>query len=79
MAERSEEDEEEIRAIARELNINEDDEEFKRALANKEITPEAFRTKALNKIATAQRNNEQINKEQIMEKTFDLNNVIRSW
>ncbi|WP_064670670.1 phage major capsid family protein [Escherichia coli] len=78
VAERSEEDEEEIRAIARELNINEDDEEFKRALANKEITPEAFRTKALNKIATAQRNNEQINKEQIMEKTFDLNNVIRS-
>ncbi|EPN0698160.1 phage major capsid protein [Escherichia coli] len=78
VAERSEEDELEIREIARELNINEDDEEFKRALANKEITPEAFRTKALNKIATAQRNNEQINKEQIMEKTFDLNNVIRS-
>ncbi|EFL6554619.1 TPA: phage major capsid protein [Escherichia coli] len=77
-AERSEEDELEIREIARELNINEDDEEFKRALANKEITPEAFRTKALNNITNAQRNNEQINKEQIMEKTFDLNNVIRS-
>ncbi|EEU0207944.1 phage major capsid protein [Escherichia coli] len=78
VAERSEEDELEIREIARELNINEDDEEFKRALANKEITPEAFRTKALNNITNAQRNNEQINKEQIMEKTFDLNNVIRS-
>ncbi|HBD6426393.1 TPA: phage major capsid protein [Shigella sonnei] len=77
VAERSEEDELEIREIARELNINEDDEEFKRALANKEITPEAFRTKALNKIATAQRNNEQI-KDSKMEKTFDLNNVIRS-
>lgn len=78
VAERSEEDELEIREIARELNINEDDEEFKHALANKEITPEAFRTKALNNITNAQRNNEQINKEQIMEKTFDLNNVIRS-
>lgn len=78
VAERSEEDEEEIREIARELNINEDDEEFQRALANKEITPEAFRTKALNNITNVQRNNEQINKEQIMEKTFDLNNVIRS-
>ncbi|EPS0748232.1 phage major capsid protein [Escherichia coli] len=78
VAERSEEDELEIREIARELNINEDDEEFKRALTNKEITPEAFRTKALNNITSAQRNNEQINKEQIMEKTFDLNNVIRS-
>ncbi|EJS8701471.1 phage major capsid protein [Escherichia coli] len=78
VAERSEEDELEIREIARELNINEDDEEFKRALTNKEITPEAFRTKALNNITIAQRNNEQINKEQIMEKTFDLNNVIRS-
>ncbi|EEU9113392.1 major capsid protein [Escherichia coli] len=77
-AERSEEDELEIREIARELNINEDDEEFKRALANKEITPEAFRTKALNKIATAQRNNEQQIKDSKMEKTFDLNNVIRS-
>lgn len=77
-AERSEEDELEIREIARELNINEDDEEFKRALTNKEITPEAFRTKALNNLVNAQRNNEQINKEQIMEKTFDLNNVIRS-
>lgn len=76
VAERSEEDELEIREIARELNI--DDEELKRALAIKDMTPEAFRTKALNKIATAQRNNEQINKEQIMEKTFDLNNVIRS-
>ncbi|EEX2010653.1 major capsid protein [Escherichia coli] len=76
VAERSEEDELEIREIARELNI--DDEELKRALAVKDMTPEAFRTKALNKIATAQRNNEQINKEQIMEKTFDLNNVIRS-
>ncbi|EIN4798213.1 phage major capsid protein [Shigella sonnei] len=77
VAERSEEDEEEIRAIARELNINEEDEEFKRALANKEITPEAFRTKALNNITNAQRNNEQI-KDSKMEKTFDLNNVIRS-
>ncbi|EFS3826942.1 major capsid protein [Escherichia coli] len=76
VAERSEEDEEEIRAIARELNI--DDEELKRALAIKDMTPEAFRTKALNNIVNAQRNNEQINKEQIMEKTFDLNNVIRS-
>ncbi|EEX2700303.1 major capsid protein [Escherichia coli] len=76
VAERSEEDELEIREIARELNIN--DEELERALAIKDMTPEAFRTKALNKIATAQRNNEQINKEQIMEKTFDLNNVIRS-
>ncbi|CAM6450816.1 Major capsid protein [Escherichia coli] len=77
VAERSEEDELEIREIARELNINEDDEEFKRALANKEITPEAFRTKALNNIVNAQRNNEQI-KDSKMEKTFDLNNVIRS-
>ncbi|MCU6257828.1 HK97 family phage prohead protease, partial [Escherichia coli] len=76
VAERSEEDELEIREIARELNI--DDEELKRALAIKDMTPEAFRTKALNKIATAQRNNEQINKEQIMEKTFDLNAVFRS-
>lgn len=76
VAERSEEDEEEIRAIARELNIN--DEELERALAVKDMTPEAFRTKALNNITNAQRNNEQINKEQIMEKTFDLNNVIRS-
>ncbi|MEK8808112.1 phage major capsid protein [Escherichia coli] len=76
VAERSEEDEEEIREIARELNI--DDEELKRALAIKDMTPEAFRTKALNNITNAQRNNEQINKEQIMEKTFDLNNVIRS-
>ncbi|EJI0235971.1 phage major capsid protein [Escherichia coli] len=76
VAERSEEDELEIREIARELNI--DDEELKRALANKEITPEAFRTKALNNITNAQRNNEQINKEKNMEKTFDLNNVIRS-
>ncbi|HGU7981105.1 TPA: phage major capsid protein [Escherichia coli] len=77
VAERSEEDELEIREIARELNINEDDEEFKRALANKEITPEAFRAKALNNITNAQRNNEQI-KDSKMEKTFDLNNVIRS-
>lgn len=77
VAERSEEDEEEIREIARELNINEDDEEFQRALANKEITPEAFRTKALNNLVNAQRNNEQI-KDSKMEKTFDLNNVIRS-
>lgn len=76
VAERSEEDEEEIREIARELNI--DDEELKRALAIKDMTPEAFRTQALNNITNAQRNNEQINKEQIMEKTFDLNNVIRS-
>ncbi|ELK6830144.1 phage major capsid protein [Escherichia coli] len=76
VAERSEEDELEIREIARELNIN--DEELERALTNKEITPEAFRTKALNNLVNAQRNNEQINKEQIMEKTFDLNNVIRS-
>ncbi|EFU9136237.1 major capsid protein [Escherichia coli] len=75
VAERSEEDELEIREIARELNI--DDEELKRALAIKDMTPEAFRTKALNKIATAQRNNEQI-KDSKMEKTFDLNNVIRS-
>ncbi|EFN8603803.1 major capsid protein [Escherichia coli O153:H12] len=78
VAERSEEDELEIREIARELNINEDDEEFKRALANKEITPEAFRTKALNNITNAQRNNEQQIKDSKMEKTFDLNNVIRS-
>ncbi|EJH9175469.1 phage major capsid protein [Escherichia coli] len=77
VAERSEEDELEIREIARELNINEDDEEFQRALANKEMTPEAFRTKALNNITNAQRNNEQI-KDSKMEKTFDLNNVIRS-
>lgn len=76
VAERSEEDELEIREIARELNI--DDEELKRALAIKDMTPEAFRTKALNNITNAQRINEQINKEQIMEKTFDLNNVIRS-
>ncbi len=75
VAERSEEDELEIREIARELNI--DDEELKRALAIKDMTPEAFRAKALNKIATAQRNNEQI-KDSKMEKTFDLNNVIRS-
>ncbi|EFO1601159.1 major capsid protein [Escherichia coli] len=76
VAERSEEDELEIREIARELNI--DDEELKRELAVKDMTPEAFRTKALNNLVNAQRNNEQINKEQIMEKTFDLNNVIRS-
>ncbi|EBZ7205051.1 major capsid protein [Salmonella enterica subsp. enterica] len=75
VAERSEEDEEEIRAIARELNI--DDEELKRALAIKNMTPEAFRTKALNNITNVQRNNEQI-KDSKMEKTFDLNNVIRS-
>ncbi|ENG7569875.1 phage major capsid protein [Escherichia coli] len=75
VAERSEEDELEIREIARELNI--DDEELKRALAIKDMTPEAFRTKALNNIINAQRNNEQI-KESKMEKTFDLNNVIRS-
>ncbi|CAD5752703.1 phage prohead protease, HK97 family [Escherichia coli] len=78
VAERSEEDELEIREIARELNINEDDEEFQRALANKEITPEAFRTKALNTLVNAQRNNEQQIKDSKMEKTFDLNNVIRS-
>lgn len=78
VAERSEEDELEIREIARELNINEDDEEFKHALANKEITPEAFRTKALNNITNAQRNNEQQIKDSKMEKIFDLNNVIRS-
>lgn len=76
VAERSEEDELEIREIARELNI--DDSELARALAIKDMTPEAFRTKALNNITNVQRNNEQINKEQIMEKTFDLNNVIRS-
>lgn len=75
VAERSEEDEEEICEIARELNI--DDEELKRALAIKNMTPEAFRTKALNNITNAQRNNEQI-KDSKMEKTFDLNNVIRS-
>lgn len=75
VAERSEEDEEEIRAIARELNI--DDEELKRALVIKDMTPEAFRTKALNNLVNAQRNNEQI-KDSKMEKTFDLNNVIRS-
>ncbi|EOW7580598.1 phage major capsid protein [Escherichia coli] len=75
VAERSEEDELEIREIARELNI--DDEELKRALAIKDMTPEAFRTKALNNITNAQRNNEQI-KDSKMEKTFDLNNVIRS-
>lgn len=75
VAERSEEDEEEIREIARELNI--DDFELARALAIKDMTPEAFRTKALNNITNAQRNNEQI-KDSKMEKTFDLNNVIRS-
>ncbi|EEX2068766.1 major capsid protein [Escherichia coli] len=75
VAERSEEDELEIREIARELNIN--DEELERALAIKDMTPEAFRTKALNNITNAQRNNEQI-KDSKMEKTFDLNNVIRS-
>ncbi|WHG63669.1 phage major capsid protein [Escherichia coli] len=75
VAERSEEDELEIREIARELNI--DDEELTRALAIKDMTPEAFRTKALNNITNAQRNNEQI-KDSKMEKTFDLNNVIRS-
>ncbi|HBB0977430.1 TPA: major capsid protein [Escherichia coli] len=75
VAERSEEDEEEIREIARELNI--DDSELARALAIKDMTPEAFRTKALNNITNAQRNNEQI-KDSKMEKTFDLNNVIRS-
>lgn len=76
VAERSEEDELEIREIARELNI--DDSELARALSIKDMTPEAFRTKALNKIATAQRNNEQQIKDSKMEKTFDLNNVIRS-
>lgn len=76
VAERSEEDELEIREIARELNI--DDEELKRALAIKEMTPEAFRTKALNTLVNAQRNNEQQIKDSKMEKTFDLNNVIRS-
>ncbi|HCS4605901.1 TPA: phage major capsid protein [Escherichia coli] len=75
VAERSEEDEEEIREIARELNI--DDSELARALAIKDMTPEAFRTKALNNITNVQRNNEQI-KDSKMEKTFDLNNVIRS-
>ncbi|EKA4252297.1 phage major capsid protein [Escherichia coli] len=75
VAERSEEDEEEIRAIARELNI--DDSELERALSIKDMTPEAFRTKALNNLVNAQRNNEQI-KDSKMEKTFDLNNVIRS-
>ncbi|EIJ8229263.1 phage major capsid protein [Salmonella enterica] len=75
VAERSEEDELEIREIARELNIH--DEELERALAIKDMTPEAFRTKALNNITNAQRNNEQI-KDSKMEKTFDLNNVIRS-
>ncbi|WP_236525711.1 phage major capsid protein [Escherichia coli] len=76
VAERSEEDELEIREIARELNI--DDEELKRALAIKDMTPEAFRTKALNNITNVQRNNEQQIKDSKMEKTFDLNNVIRS-
>ncbi|WP_454520313.1 phage major capsid family protein [Enterobacter hormaechei] len=76
VAERSEEDELEIREIARELNI--DDEELERALAVKDMTPEAFRTKALNNITNAQRNNEQQIKDSKMEKTFDLNNVIRS-
>ncbi|WP_106645220.1 phage major capsid protein [Escherichia coli] len=76
VAERSEEDELEIREIARELNI--DDEELKRALAIKDMTPEAFRTKALNNITNAQRNNEQQIKDSKMEKIFDLNNVIRS-
>ncbi len=75
VAERSEEDELEIREIARELNI--DDSELARALAIKDMTPEAFRTKALNNLVNAQRNNEQI-KDSKMEKTFDLNNVIRS-
>ncbi|HBE2493693.1 TPA: phage major capsid protein [Escherichia coli] len=75
VAERSKEDELEIREIARELNI--DDSELARALAIKDMTPEAFRTKALNNITNAQRNNEQI-KDSKMEKTFDLNNVIRS-
>ncbi|EPN4085921.1 phage major capsid protein [Escherichia coli] len=76
VAERSEEDELEIREIARELNI--DDSELARALAIKDMTPEAFRTKALNSITNAQRNNEQQIKDSKMEKTFDLNNVIRS-
>ena len=76
VAERSEEDELEIREIARELNIN--DEELERVLAVKDMTPEAFRTKALNNITNAQRNNEQQIKDSKMEKTFDLNNVIRS-
>ncbi|MFA1852867.1 phage major capsid protein [Escherichia coli] len=76
VASRSEEDELEIREIARELNI--DDEELKRALAIKDMTPEAFRTKALNNLVNAQRNNEQQIKDSKMEKTFDLNNVIRS-
>ncbi|WP_417651825.1 phage major capsid protein [Escherichia coli] len=76
VAERSEEDELEIREIARELNIN--DEELERALAIKDMTPEAFRTKALNNITNAQRINEQQIKDSKMEKTFDLNNVIRS-
>ncbi|ENA7034907.1 phage major capsid protein [Escherichia coli] len=76
VAERSEEDELEIREIARELLI--DDEELKRALAIKDMTPEAFRTKALNNLVNAQRNNEQQIKDSKMEKTFDLNNVIRS-
>ncbi|EFG9840150.1 major capsid protein [Shigella boydii] len=76
VAERSEEDELEIREIARELNIN--DEELERALAVKDMTPEAFRTKALNNITNAQRINEQQIKDSKMEKTFDLNNVIRS-
>ncbi|TFA62857.1 major capsid protein [Escherichia coli] len=76
VAERSEEDELEIREIARELLI--DDEELKRALAIKGMTPEAFRTKALNNLVNAQRNNEQQIKDSKMEKTFDLNNVIRS-
>ncbi|HCS4752287.1 TPA: phage major capsid protein [Escherichia coli] len=75
VAERSEEDELEIREIARELNI--DDSELARALAIKDMTPEAFRTKALNNITNVQRNNEQI-KDSKMEKIFDLNNVIRS-
>ncbi|MBB6763132.1 phage major capsid protein [Escherichia coli] len=75
VAERSEEDELEIREIARELNI--DDSELARALAIKDMTPEAFRTKALNNITNAQRNNEQI-KDSKMEKTFDLNSAIRS-
>ncbi|EJV7411213.1 phage major capsid protein [Escherichia coli] len=75
VAERSEEDELEIREIARELNI--DDSELERALSIKDMTPEAFRTKALNNLVNAQRNNEQI-KDSKMEKTFDLNNVIRS-
>ncbi|MCY6417952.1 phage major capsid protein [Escherichia coli] len=76
VAERSEEDELEIREIARELNI--DDSELARALAIKDMTPEAFRTKALNNITNVQRNNEQQIKDSKMEKTFDLNNVIRS-